>query len=127
MKGKKNIIGRYLRAKREAAGIFQRDVAKHARVSEATVSRIESGEVLPAVDVLIRIGEYIGADLAELLALLGSHTKRDLPELEDYLREKYGLAEDTIDSVRAYFRQVTQAAEQDDQASASNGMGGKQA
>lgn len=127
MKEKTNIIGQYLRAKREEAGIFQRDVAKHAGVSESTISRIESGEVLPTVDVLVRIGEYLGLDLTELLTRLGNHAKQELPELEEYLREKYGLTEDTIDSVRVYFRQVTQLPRSGDRVHIDDRRGGEKA
>lgn len=111
MKSRTNVIGNYLKQRREAAGLLQREVAAHVGVSIATISRIEGGTILPTADVLAKLGDCLQLDLTELLAKLGNRTKRDLPEFEDYLREKYGMAEQTIAEVAAYFRQAAQLAD----------------
>ena len=98
-----NVIGHYLKEKRQAAGLWQQDVAARANVHTSTISRIENGNLLPSVDVMVRIGEALEADLTELLARLGAQTQRPLPEFEEYLREKYRLSEDTVARVAAYF------------------------
>jgi transcriptional regulator with XRE-family HTH domain len=108
MQSQSNIIGNYLKQQREAAGLLQREVAEHAGVSYSTISRIESGAVLPTVDVLVSIGACLDLDLTELLAKLGHYSRRSLPELADYLREKYEANDDVIASVQAHFRRVTQ-------------------
>jgi transcriptional regulator with XRE-family HTH domain len=102
-----NVIGHYLKEKRQAAGLWQQDVAARADVHTSTISRIESGNLLPSVDVMVRIGEALEADLTELLARLGAQTKGQLPEFEEYLREKYHLSEDTVATVAAYFHRAT--------------------
>lgn len=106
MQSQSNIIGNYLKQQREAAGLLQREVAKQAGVSYSTISRIESGAVLPTVDVLVSIGNCLELDLTELLAKLGHRTRRILPEFEDYLREMYDLSDEAIASVHAHFQRV---------------------
>ena len=52
-----------VRELRLALGLSQREVARRAGVAAATISRLESGEVMPAVDSLARISEVLGARL----------------------------------------------------------------
>lgn len=102
-----NVIGRYLREKRQAAGLWQSDIAQQASVHTSTISRIENGELLPTVDVLVDIGIALDLDLSELLAKLGARTHGELPEFEDYLREKFGLPDNLIEHASVYFRGMT--------------------
>ena len=71
---KPNIVGAYLKEKRLAGGRSQLSVAQAAGVAESTISRIESGHILPTVDVLTRIGVALDLDLTELLGQLGART-----------------------------------------------------
>jgi transcriptional regulator with XRE-family HTH domain len=103
-----NIIGQYLKDKRRQAGLSQDTVAIKAGAHKSTISRIENGKWLPTVDVLVCISEALDVDLTELLALLGARTSRTLPDLEDYLRQKFDLPERVISQVSAYFQQVAQ-------------------
>src|ERR1700756_5497938 len=100
-----NVIGEYLRAKRQERNWWQREVAKRASVAISTVSRVESGELLPTVDLLVRLADALEIDLIELLARMGVETRRALPEFADYLRYKYPeLSEECISDVKSYFR-----------------------
>lgn len=102
-----NIIGQYLREKREAAGVWQSQVAHQAGVHASTISRIENGELLPTVDVLVSVGIALDLDLSELLAKLGARTHAELPGFEDYLRAKFGLPDHLIERASAHFRGMT--------------------
>ncbi len=104
MKSQTNIIGNYIKNARVAAQLTQHELSKRAGVSPSTMSRIESGTVLPTADVLVEIARTLDADLLELFAQLGLATKRKLPELEDYLREKYGCTEETIRHLAQHVR-----------------------
>lgn len=48
-------FGRIFKAKREQAGLTQKQVAKRAHVRPETVSRIEGGKGNPTVDTLARL------------------------------------------------------------------------
>jgi predicted transcriptional regulator len=48
-------IAGLLRQARRRCGMSQRDVARRARVSQATVARAESGTVAPTLDVFQRL------------------------------------------------------------------------
>lgn len=55
--------GDKVRALRRKAGMSQRELSQRAQVSPSTVSRLESGETLPAVATLLRISQVLGAEL----------------------------------------------------------------
>lgn len=55
-------IGRSLKAKREAAGLTQSDVAKSARMRPEMISRIESGRGNPTVATVKRILRALGEE-----------------------------------------------------------------
>lgn len=105
MERQSNIIGNYVHEKRAAKGLNLPQVAKMTGVAPSTVSRIESGEMLPSIPTLLRLSEAVDLDLYALLATLGARTKGDLPEFEDYLRQKYGISEVAIAQIASYFRE----------------------
>ena len=55
--------GDTVRALRMERGISQRELSRQAGVSVWTLSRLESGEAMPAVAALERISEALGARL----------------------------------------------------------------
>jgi transcriptional regulator with XRE-family HTH domain len=57
-------IGSRLRAVRERHGLSQRALAKRSRISNATISLIESGKLNPSVAVLKRILDGVQMDLS---------------------------------------------------------------
>lgn len=54
-----------VRAMRKAMGLHQVDLAEAAKISQAQVSKIERGEVVPSVKVAKRIAEVLGFDWTE--------------------------------------------------------------
>ena len=91
-----NIIGKCVKSKRLAAGLNLPQVAKRTGVAASTIMRIENGAMFPTLPTLLSLSDVLDIDLFKLLAELGAHTKRELPEFEDYLREKYGMSDDMI-------------------------------
>jgi transcriptional regulator with XRE-family HTH domain len=62
-------LGSLLRRVREARGLSQRQLAKRAGISNATISLIESNAVNPSVGALKRVLDAVPIGLAEFFAL----------------------------------------------------------
>lgn len=58
-----HILGSTVRDLRLAQGLSQREVCRRAAVGTSTLSRLEGGEAMPAIDALARISEVLGATL----------------------------------------------------------------
>ena len=69
-----------LREAREAAGLSMNAVAQRAGVSHSTISRIESDQRNPSVELVVRIAEAIGVSLPDLLAK--AYEMADRPSLK---------------------------------------------
>jgi transcriptional regulator with XRE-family HTH domain len=61
-------VGHRLREVRERSGLSQRALAKRSRISNATISLIESGKLNPSVAALKRILDGIQMDLSTFFA-----------------------------------------------------------
>ena len=61
-------VGARLRRVRERSGLSQRALAKCSRISNATISLIESGKLNPSVAVLKRILDGVQMDLSTFFA-----------------------------------------------------------
>jgi transcriptional regulator with XRE-family HTH domain len=86
------VLGAYLRAKREEAGLSIRELARLAGANYAYLSRLESGERSePSAELLQRIADVLETDASELLAYVG--VKPVLPEPRAYFRKQYGVSE----------------------------------
>lgn len=62
-----NKIGEFLKELRKEKGLTQEQLAENLNVSRRTVSRWETGNNLPDLDVLIEMADYYEVDLRELL------------------------------------------------------------
>ena len=60
-------IGGFIRDLRKEKGLTQEQFAEHFNVSRRTVSRWETGNNLPDLDLLIEMADYYNIDLRELL------------------------------------------------------------
>ena len=76
---------RSLRQARRRAGLTQRELAERAGIPQPTVSRIESGRVVPRVDTLDRLLRLCGDELAAV-PKLGDGIDRSL------IRQKLALS-----------------------------------
>ena len=60
-------IGTFLKELRNEKNITQEQLAERFCVSRRTVSRWETGNNMPDLDILIEMADYYGVDLRELL------------------------------------------------------------
>jgi DNA-binding XRE family transcriptional regulator len=74
------LLGRRVRQLREAAGLTVTELGRQAAVSQPMVSRVETGVVLPSVDLLNRIADVLGlkTDVRGELVALYSHAAQDI-------------------------------------------------
>jgi transcriptional regulator with XRE-family HTH domain len=61
-------FGERLRSVREKRGLTLKQVAAAVGVTESQISQIERSKVMPAVDTLLEIAEYLNVDLEHLFA-----------------------------------------------------------
>lgn len=88
--GKSTPLGDFVTARREAAGISQRQLATRADLHSSIVSRVESGAIArPSARVLQAIARALSFDVAELLVYQG--VEPALPEPRVYFRRKFGM------------------------------------
>lgn len=59
--------GEALRYQREAAKLTQRQLAKETGINQANISRWENGEVLPNIEVCVKLAEFYGISVDELI------------------------------------------------------------
>lgn len=76
-------LGSLLRRVREERGLSQRQLAKRAGISNATISMIESNAVNPSVGALKRVLDAIPIGLAEFFAMDQGQTRRVFYRAED--------------------------------------------
>ena len=62
-------IGKALKERREAAGLSQSELAKGVGMHQQTISRWESNENVPNVLDCIRLAQFYGITLEELLGI----------------------------------------------------------
>lgn len=79
-------IGKKIKEVREAQKISMNRLAKICEVSQANLSRIESGQQQPAFDTMERIIVALGFTLAEFFSKYNSELDPDLKRLFDTIR-----------------------------------------
>lgn len=85
-------LGHMIRARREALGLTQRQVAERIGSTESgtTVGRIESGFIRqPGVETLSGLAEALGLPMADLFTAAGYAVPSELPSFRPYMRAKY--------------------------------------
>lgn len=88
-------LGRYLRTKREAAGLGPRELARLAGVDHGYIIRLEGAQKRnPSADTLLKIASVLELDPTELLGFIGIKPPVVLPSMEAVFRKKYGLTEE---------------------------------
>lgn len=65
-------VGAAIRRLRSAQGLTLADVAERAGISQAMLSRLETGAVSPSLETLASVAKAIGAELATLFRELGA-------------------------------------------------------
>jgi transcriptional regulator with XRE-family HTH domain len=101
-------LGKYVRSKREEAGLSQRQLAQGAGVSFSNISRLESGfHTSPTPGLLKNIADVLDIDLAELLAYLGIEVTGS-GSLNDYLRRDYDLPAEGVKEAKQAIERIAQ-------------------
>jgi transcriptional regulator with XRE-family HTH domain len=107
----KSPIPANLRRLRAAAGLRQWQLAETARVSDATISRIERGRFAPSQALLRRLAEAVGATESDLVAREHSPKKPLLRAAEARLLAAVrGWDEGAIDDLVKGMRLIVAAA-----------------
>ena len=75
-----NKLGEFLKARREALGFTQRELAAKFGVEPSHVAFIESGRRKPSLKLIARIADVLGLDRQELLVLAHPEAKALLVE-----------------------------------------------
>lgn len=89
-----NILGRYLRAQREAAGLSIRELARLVEVDHGYLIRLEGGQKRnPSAELLHKIANVLELDPTEVLGFIGVEPSSVLPPMEVIFRKKYDLTE----------------------------------
>jgi transcriptional regulator with XRE-family HTH domain len=98
-------LGRWLRQRRQEAGLSTIQLAQKAGTTDSTITRIEQGAfAAPAPDKLGRIAEALGLSLADVYAMANYAIADDLPSFHPYLRRKYRhLPPSAIAELERYF------------------------
>jgi transcriptional regulator with XRE-family HTH domain len=101
-------FGDYLRARREAIGISQGQLARLTQTRDSTINRLEAGTIsAPRPDKLSRIARQLDLDLADVFAMAGYVVPTHLPAPIPYLHAKYpDLPQKAIVEIDAQLRAV---------------------
>ena len=100
-------LGAFVRQKRVAAGISQRQLADKANVSVSNISRLESGfHPTPSLELLKRVAEVLDLDIAELLSYRGIPMPEGSTGLKVYLRRQYRLPDRGVAEAQAAVEQI---------------------
>jgi transcriptional regulator with XRE-family HTH domain len=97
-------LGRLIRERRLQKGLPLQAVADAAGTDPAYMFRLERGEYhQPRPEILVGISKSLAIPLANLYALAGYPTPRELPDFEPYLRAKTQLPEKAIRELQRVF------------------------
>jgi transcriptional regulator with XRE-family HTH domain len=101
-------LGRWLRAKRQEAGLSTIQLGKRAGMSDTTIVRFEQGVFsAPAPDKLARIADVLGIELADVYAMADYAVPENLPSFHPYLRTKYrGMPQEAIEDLDKAFARI---------------------
>lgn len=98
------VLGEYVRARRVAAGLGVRALARAAGVDPTWISRLEHGEyVKPDPRSLARVAGTLEVEVSDLYVAAGYQPGTQLPGFTPYLRAKYGLPDEAVAQLAAHF------------------------
>lgn len=93
-----------LREIRRSQGMTQRDLARRAHLTESYLSRLESAQIAPGVDLVARIARALGVTVADLVP--SEPPAEPLAILEDQARHLFDVVLRVRD--RSYLQQLNQ-------------------
>lgn len=83
-------LGNYLRARRHELGLSLRDLEAASGIQRARLSQLETGQRPLSLATCKQLAPALGLRVADL-ALAAGQVAPDLPSLQPYLRQAYGL------------------------------------
>ena len=89
--------GEFFKYQREAAGLNQPELAKKIGTSQTNVSRWERGIVLPSIDFCVKLANFYGISLDELVGISEVYTSSNAAPMGEsvrYSEEEKKLIED---------------------------------
>lgn len=101
-------FGKWLRERRQAAGMSTHELGERIGARNSTIIRIEQGAfAAPSPDKLARIAEVLGISLADIYGHAGYAVPDDLPGFHAYLPTRYrDLPESAIQELVALFESL---------------------
>lgn len=90
-------FGEFLKKLRKEKGLTQEDLAEYLSVSRRTVSRWETGNNLPDMDILIELADFYQVDLRELIngersrEKMNEELKETVMQVADYSNEEKSI------------------------------------
>lgn len=103
-----NGLGKWLKERRQAAGLSTVELAKRVGTTDGTITRIEQGAIAsPDPNKLSRIAEALGLSLADVFEMADYAVPGDLPSFQPYLRRKYrDLPTGAVDDLEQAFAKI---------------------
>lgn len=100
-------LGKLVREERKSKGLPLQAVADAAGTDAPYMYRLERGEYQqPRPEILAGIARVLDIPLANLYAMAGYPTTRELPDFEPYLRAKTELPEKAIRELQRVFNDL---------------------
>ena len=101
-------LGEYIRHRRNVLDMSLRELEAATGIERGALSRIENGSRQPSPELMQRIAEALRVDYEDLYAVSGISLPEKLPELDAYLRTRYGDELTATDrrSLERYFEEL---------------------
>jgi transcriptional regulator with XRE-family HTH domain len=99
--GRNAILASRIRELRQSIGFTQQDLSHASGLSRSYISRLEMGDIaLPSRDRLRALATALNTSLDDLLQAAGfldaPAEENDLPDVEVYLKRKYGIQDRSV-------------------------------
>ena len=78
-------FGKKLKELRERSGLFQKDLAVELDILPSSISQYEKGKNLPEMPVLIKMADYFGVSLDELVYAVDNDADEVIDQHADFL------------------------------------------
>ena len=98
--------GEFLKHLRKSKGITQEQLAEHFYVSSRTVSRWETGNNMPDLDMLIELADFYDVDIREIIdgerkcENMDNQTKETLKKVAEYAEKQKQMRDKVYNSAR---------------------------
>lgn len=102
-------LAKYLRSLRPEGKPSLREIARRCDLSHAYLAKLEVGKFESVgFDTLRKVATGYGVPREKLLAIAGVTPEKPLPELDVYLRTKFGLTDEGIQEAEAFVGYIRQ-------------------